>query len=81
MRYDREMMATTIKAMKRVEEVRSKREEIFAKNRMQPRKDAERNLALSQLQKNVALAAAPVGKKTEKVKVAKTEASRKMEID
>ena len=32
-RYDRDLMATTLKAMKRVMEIKAKRERVFAKKR------------------------------------------------
>lgn len=43
-RYNRDLVATTLKAMSRVEEIRQKRERAFYKNRMKGNK--ERNLAL-----------------------------------
>jgi hypothetical protein len=32
-RYDRELVATTVKAMKRISEIKAKRERVFYKNR------------------------------------------------
>lgn len=43
-RYNRELVATTLKAMSRIEEIRQKRERAFYKNRM--RGNRERDLAL-----------------------------------
>lgn len=43
-RYNRELVATTLKAMSRIEEIRQKRERAFYKNRMRGNK--ERQLAL-----------------------------------
>jgi large subunit ribosomal protein L24e len=40
-RYDRELVATTVKAIKRVSEVRSKRERKFYVDRMRPARQAE----------------------------------------
>ena len=81
-RYDRDLMATTIKAMARVQEVRAKRERVFARNRMAPKQEQERERASRMLGKNVALATAEEGaRKKAAVKVAKTEASRQMELD
>jgi large subunit ribosomal protein L24e len=74
-------METTVKAIKRVSEVRAKRERLFYLNRVEPKKEAETGLAIKQMEKNIALVATGVQKKAEKVKVAKAEASRKMEID
>lgn len=81
MRYDRDLMSTTLKAMKRVQEVRAKRERAFAMARMQPKQEADRAHASAQLHKNVALAAVQPKKKTETVRTAKVQASRKMEVD
>jgi len=81
-RYDRDLLTTTIKAMKRVQEVRAKRERAFTAARLQPKQEAERALAVGRLEKNVALQSVQLGKKkTETVRVAKQAASRKMEID
>ncbi len=74
-------MSNTLKAMKRVSEVKAKRERIFTKNRLQPKQEAEKALAMAQLEKNVSLVAESSGKKKETIKVAKTSAQRKMEID
>jgi large subunit ribosomal protein L24e len=74
-------MATTIKAMKRVQEVRAKRERAFTVTRLQPKQEAERALATVQLEKNVALAAVGPKKKTETMRVAMVPASKKMELD
>ncbi|KAI4122039.1 MAG: hypothetical protein LQ338_006041 [Usnochroma carphineum] len=41
-RYNREHVATTLKAMQRVSEIRAKRERIFYKNRMAGNKEKER---------------------------------------
>lgn len=80
-RYDRDLMSTTIKAIQRVQEIKAKRERLFTKNRLQPKQEAERGLAMEQLQKNVSLVSAQVTKKKQTVKVSKLEASKKMEID
>lgn len=41
-RYDRELVATTLKAMKRVSEIRQRRERVFYKKRMEGNKERER---------------------------------------
>jgi len=41
-RYNRELVATTLKAMQRVSEIRSRRERVFYKNRMAGNKEKER---------------------------------------
>lgn len=41
-RYNRDLVATTLKAMKRVSEIRQKRERVFYKKRMEGNKERER---------------------------------------
>jgi len=41
-RYDRELMETTIKAMKRVSEIKSRRERVFFKHRMAASREKQR---------------------------------------
>lgn len=81
MRYNRELMSTTLKTMERVEEVRKKRELVFTRNRLRPKQEAEKALAIGQLEKNVALAANQPARKTETIKVAKAKSSKQMELD
>ena len=41
-KYDRELMANTLKVMKRVAEIKKKREAVFYKNRMKVKKSVEK---------------------------------------
>ena len=41
-RYDRNLVATTLKAMQRVSDIRAKRERVFYKNRMAGNKEKEK---------------------------------------
>ncbi|KAH7388047.1 hypothetical protein KP509_16G054800 [Ceratopteris richardii] len=76
-RYDRNVVQNTIKALKRIEEIRLKREEKFWENRMKVKKDKRADL--EELKQNIHLVKAPVAlqedpslalpKKMEKVKV------------
>ncbi|KAJ1540130.1 ATPase-activating ribosome biosynthesis protein [Cladochytrium tenue] len=58
-RYDRELMATTLKAMQRVQEIRSKRERVFARKRLLGKKEKERADVLRMVQKNAELITTP----------------------
>ncbi|KAJ3128627.1 hypothetical protein HK100_009063 [Physocladia obscura] len=58
-RYDREVMATTIKAMKRIQEIKAKRERVFMKKRLQGKKAQEKSEALKLVRKNVELIKTP----------------------
>lgn len=43
-RYNRDLVATTLKAMDRVQEIRNKRERVFYKNRMKGNKERQREM-------------------------------------
>ncbi|GBB89829.1 hypothetical protein RclHR1_16660006 [Rhizophagus clarus] len=61
-RYDRELMTTTVKAMKRISEIRAKRERVFYKNRMSGNKEREKAENIREIQKNIELIGAPSDK-------------------
>lgn len=81
-RYDRELMSTTVKAMKRVLEIRQKRANQFIKNRLTANKAAEKERDIVQIQKNIDLVLAPTAPQR-KVIMEKVEAQtqRKMDVD
>ncbi|KAI8614658.1 ribosomal protein L24e-domain-containing protein [Chytriomyces sp. MP71] len=62
-RYDRELMATTVKAMKRIQEIKAKRERVFMRKRLAGKKVQERNEALKLVKNNVELIQTPALKK------------------
>ncbi|KAI8339897.1 ribosomal protein L24e-domain-containing protein [Chlamydoabsidia padenii] len=68
-RYDRNLMATTLKAMKRVQEIRSKRERVFFKNRMAGKKDMEKADDIRQLEQNIELAPLEAKKRYQAAKI------------
>ncbi|KAI8990124.1 ribosomal protein L24e-domain-containing protein [Pilobolus umbonatus] len=70
-RYDRNMMATTIKAMKRVQEIRAKRERAFYKNRMAGNKDKEKEDDIRVVEQNIELAPLESKKKIQAIKTEK----------
>ncbi|CAO0803573.1 unnamed protein product [Mucor circinelloides] len=74
-RYDRNMMATTIKAMKRVQEIRAKRERAFYKNRMAGNKEKEKEDDIRVVNQNIELAPLESKKRVQAIKAekAKTE--------
>eukprot|EP00026_Physarum_polycephalum_P017806 Phypoly_transcript_19152.p1 GENE.Phypoly_transcript_19152~~Phypoly_transcript_19152.p1 ORF type:complete len:160 (+),score=27.78 Phypoly_transcript_19152:111-590(+) len=49
LKYDRELYQSTIKAMKKISEIRQKREKTFMEKRMEPGKKAEREAAKKEL--------------------------------
>jgi large subunit ribosomal protein L24e len=80
-RYDRNLMATTVKAMKRVSEIRAKRERAFFKKRMAGNKDQEKAENIKILQQNIELA--PGASQRVKNQIAKVEEQKldRMEMD
>ncbi|KAJ2726572.1 ATPase-activating ribosome biosynthesis protein [Coemansia sp. Benny D115] len=78
-RYDRNLMSTTIKAMKRVQEIRARRERAFYKQRMSGNKERERELNVREIQKGIHLVSTPLSKVMETQKVA--ESSKQMDLD
>jgi len=50
-RYDRELLQTTIKAMKRVGEIRQRREQVFWKNRMATAREMRRAMRIKKKSK------------------------------
>ncbi|KAH9274333.1 hypothetical protein BASA83_003331 [Batrachochytrium salamandrivorans] len=80
-RYDRELMATTLKAMKRVQQIKAKREKVFFKQRMVGKKEREMAESIQSLHKNIELVDAPeiTQKMLEHKMTAKT-AQKDMEI-
>ncbi|RKO87586.1 ribosomal protein L24e-domain-containing protein [Blyttiomyces helicus] len=80
-RYDRELMATTLKAMKRVQEIKARRERVFYKKRMIGKKDRERAQNLKLVQRNIELVEAPaVRQRLQEVAKASTEKRTDMEL-
>lgn len=79
-RYDREMMQQTVKAMKRVQEVKSKREHVFYRKRLEKAKQAEKEATIKEVQKDIQLVKVPSLKKktAEKFNIIK---EKRMQID
>ncbi|GAA5812874.1 ATPase-activating ribosome biosynthesis protein [Mucor flavus] len=79
-RYDRNMMATTIKAMKRVQEIRSKRERAFYKNRMSGNSALEKEDDIRVVNQNIELAPLEAKKRVQAMKAEKAKAEN-MEME
>jgi large subunit ribosomal protein L24e len=58
-KYDRELMGKTIKAMKKVQEIKSAREQRFYEDRMRDNKGIEKKIALKELETGIDLIRAP----------------------
>ncbi|CAG8478948.1 11765_t:CDS:2 [Diversispora eburnea] len=79
-RYDRELMSTTVKAMKRISEIKAKRERIFYKNRMSGNKELEKADNIREIQRHIELVDSPSAKI--KAQVAKIpEKTQRIEMD
>ncbi|KAI8916048.1 ribosomal protein L24e-domain-containing protein [Gorgonomyces haynaldii] len=58
-RYDRDLMQTTLKAMKRVQEIKARRERVFTKQRLAGKKERELAENIKALQQNIELVDIP----------------------
>eukprot|EP00741_Cyanophora_paradoxa_P007114 tig00001093_g6885.t1 len=74
-KYDRELMINTIRAMKRVSEVKEKREKIYYANRMKATKSKEKKEARQELEQGLDLIALPTKRKQKIGKKAPEEAA------
>lgn len=81
-RYDRELMDTTIKAIKRVQEIKSKRERIHQLNRTKGKLAKEMDEAVKQIKTGESLLhSMPLVKKKQTVKVATVPIGNRMDLD
>eukprot|EP01115_Flamella_aegyptia_P013735 TRINITY_DN748_c0_g1_i1.p1 TRINITY_DN748_c0_g1~~TRINITY_DN748_c0_g1_i1.p1 ORF type:complete len:176 (-),score=22.11 TRINITY_DN748_c0_g1_i1:23-550(-) len=64
-KYDRELVATTIKAMKRIDEIKQRRQNEFYKQRMKVKKDQEKREALQDLERNIDIIQSPLVRQQE----------------
>ncbi|KAI1295224.1 ATPase-activating ribosome biosynthesis protein [Mortierella claussenii] len=79
-RYDRDLMATTIKALKRSQEIKAKRERVFFKNRMSGNKLRQKTENQALVQKHIHLVDTPAIKNLAQVqKVAQK--AKLMDVD
>jgi len=58
-KYDRELVTTTVKAMKKISEVKEQRQKQFYENRMKAKKKSEKLEALKDLEKNIDVIQSP----------------------
>ena len=82
-RYDRDLMQTTVKAIKRIQEIKAKRERLFYRNRVKGDKIKEKEAMLGDIQKNADTLKikAPTLRKKQSVKAQSIKGDKKMEID
>jgi large subunit ribosomal protein L24e len=79
-RYDRDLMATTVKAIKRVQEIKAKRERIFVRNRL-GKKEGEKLAAEKQVRTSADLLKVPTIKKKQTVKITTIPTTKRMEVE
>ncbi|KAF9971823.1 ATPase-activating ribosome biosynthesis protein [Actinomortierella ambigua] len=79
-RYDRDLMATTIRAMKRSQEIKAKRERVFYKNRMAGNKLQKKTENQALVQKHIHLVDTPQIKKVAQAQKV-SEKNKLMDID
>lgn len=65
MKYDRDLMGTTILAMQKVQEIKEKREERFFANRMKDAKAEKKKQARVEIEKSIELLAPAVANREE----------------
>mmetsp|Transcript_17608 Transcript_17608/g.30600 ORF Transcript_17608/g.30600 Transcript_17608/m.30600 type:complete len:161 (+) Transcript_17608:554-1036(+) len=67
-KYDREVMATTLSAMKTIEKIRSDREKAFYKDRMKVKTKIEKRAAVKEYKQNIDLIEPAVVREQKKVR-------------
>jgi len=72
MKYDREVVAATIRAMTRIAEIQGRRQERFMKNRMKGRKSAEKLRDMVDITENIELVAPATSKLRQEENFAET---------
>ncbi|KAJ1476601.1 C15orf15 [Baffinella frigidus] len=72
-KYDREKMAVTLQAMKKVAEIRERRERAFIKKRILSKKHLEKAANLRELKQNIDIIAPAAVRLRQKVKAAESE--------
>ena len=77
-RYDRDLLATTVKAMKRISEIKQKRERVFYKQRVASKKLVEKQNMIKEVAKNIDLISTPELRKELESKLHQTD--RDMEL-
>jgi len=68
-KYDRELVHKTIKAMEKIDEIRTKRQDRFYEKRMQRAKQLQKKADKVQLEKEIHLVKAPAALTAEKEKL------------
>mmetsp|Transcript_25549 Transcript_25549/g.42030 ORF Transcript_25549/g.42030 Transcript_25549/m.42030 type:complete len:162 (+) Transcript_25549:2788-3273(+) len=80
-KYDREKMILTVSAMKKIAEVKSKREKQFYLNRMKSKKQTESEIARKELNEGLDLIVSPVVKMAKKTKASAKSEEAAMETE
>eukprot|EP01126_Amoeba_proteus_P022405 TRINITY_DN2264_c0_g1_i5.p1 TRINITY_DN2264_c0_g1~~TRINITY_DN2264_c0_g1_i5.p1 ORF type:complete len:164 (-),score=35.95 TRINITY_DN2264_c0_g1_i5:66-557(-) len=76
MKYNREQMEGTLMAMKRISEIRERREKQFYKNRMKNKKQQEHMRALKDLEDSLHLIQAPLAQKQKEMLIVESPATK-----
>jgi len=62
-KYDRELWQKTVQAIKRVEEIKGKRQNLYIKNRLKKAKELAKEVDLKEVQTNINLIKGPIKRK------------------
>ena len=79
-RYDRDLVKETVQAIQKVQQIKSRREMKFYKQRMSGKAKSEKAQAEKELKQNIELLSEPSLKKAQKVAV-EAQSAKRMEID
>lgn len=79
-KYNRELMATTLRAMKRVVEIQEKRKEMFFKMRMRAHKATQREVIKAEIKRGIELLAPPAADKEKAIALATSKMAARQRV-
>jgi len=80
-KYDRELVSTTLRAIKRIEQIKEKRQKQFFENRMKNKKKMETMEAIKDLEENISLVKAPASLQKEALPQIKLKPKVRVEME
>jgi large subunit ribosomal protein L24e len=79
-KYNRELMQTTLRAMKRVAEIQEKRKEMFYKMRMRAHKVTQRDVIKAEIKRGIELIAPPAADKEKAITLATSKMAARQRV-
>lgn len=80
-KYNRETMESTLKAMKKVSEIQSKRQDMFFKMRMRAHKVTQREVIRAEIKKGIEILAPAAADKEKAIAIATKKISARQKVD